>query len=69
MVSCQACCLRPTAADVPPRCARGSKQQKKNETSVTEYAEIPNRGHSLTIDSGWQEVAQTCLDFIARFVK
>ena len=27
------------------------------------------RGHSLTIDSGWQEVAQVCLDFIARFVR
>src|SRR4051794_40818988 len=27
------------------------KQQQKN-TGVTEYAEIPDRGHSLTIDSG-----------------
>jgi hypothetical protein len=35
---------------------------------VTEIAEIPNRGHSLTIDSGWPEVAQTCLNFIRRFV-
>jgi hypothetical protein len=35
---------------------------------VTEFAEIPNRGHSLTIDSGWREVAQTALDFVKRFV-
>jgi hypothetical protein len=25
-----------------------------------------NRGHSLTIDHGWQEVAQTALDFVKR---
>jgi pimeloyl-ACP methyl ester carboxylesterase len=45
------------------------KQQQKNQAAVTEFVEIPGRGHSLTIDSGWQEVAQTCLDFISRFVK
>ena len=28
----------------------------------------PRPGHSLTIDAGWQEVAQTCLAFISRFV-
>jgi len=28
---------------------------------------MPNRGHSLTIDSGWSEVAQTALDFVKRF--
>jgi pimeloyl-ACP methyl ester carboxylesterase len=43
------------------------KKQKRNE-AVTEIVEIPNRGHSLTIDSGWQEVAQTALDFVKRFV-
>jgi pimeloyl-ACP methyl ester carboxylesterase len=32
-------------------------------------ARIPNRGHSLTIDSGWREVAQTALDFVKRFVQ
>jgi non-heme chloroperoxidase len=34
---------------------------------VTEFAEPPGRGHSLTIDSGWTQVAQTALDFIKRF--
>ena len=43
------------------------KEQSENP-GVTEIADIPNRGHSLTIDSGWQEVAQTCLSFIRRFV-
>lgn len=39
------------------------KIQKKNP-AVTEIKELPNRGHSLTIDSGWQEVARTALDFV-----
>ena len=43
------------------------KKQKQNE-GVTEIKRIPNRGHSLTIDSGWREVAQTALDFVKRFV-
>ncbi|HEX5822582.1 MAG TPA: alpha/beta hydrolase [Solirubrobacterales bacterium] len=42
------------------------KRQSKNP-SVTEIKRIPNRGHSLTIDSGWQEVAQASLDFVKRF--
>jgi hypothetical protein len=35
---------------------------------VTEIQKIPNRGHSLTIDSGWREVAQAALDFVKRFL-
>lgn len=42
------------------------KLQKKN-SGVTEFATIPNRGHSLVIDSGWREVAETALDFVRRF--
>ena len=34
---------------------------------VTEFIEIPGRGHALTIDDGWQEVADTALTFIRRF--
>jgi hypothetical protein len=34
---------------------------------VTEFVEIPDRGHSLTIDSGWREVANTALAFVKRF--
>jgi non-heme chloroperoxidase len=45
------------------------KQQQKNEHAVTEIVEIAGRGHSLTIDSGWEEVAKTSLDFIQRFVR
>ena len=34
--------------------------------AVTEVKEFPDRGHSLTIDSGWQEVADATLDFLRR---
>jgi pimeloyl-ACP methyl ester carboxylesterase len=43
------------------------KKQARND-AVTEITEIPNRGHALTIDSGWREVADTALRFIKRFV-
>jgi non-heme chloroperoxidase len=43
------------------------KKQKRNE-GVTEIVEMPNRGHALTIDSGWREVADTALAFVRRFV-
>jgi pimeloyl-ACP methyl ester carboxylesterase len=43
------------------------KRQRRNK-GVTEIKQIPNRGHSLTIDSGWREVAETALAFVKRFV-
>jgi pimeloyl-ACP methyl ester carboxylesterase len=38
------------------------KIQSKND-GITEVARIPGRGHSLIIDSGWREVADTALVF------
>jgi len=53
---------------VPTAIGKASfKKQERNE-SVTEFAEIPGRGHALTIDSGWREVAETALSFAERFV-
>jgi non-heme chloroperoxidase len=43
------------------------KKQSKNKENVTEFQEVENRGHSLTIDNGWQDVAQASLDFVSRF--
>src|SRR4051812_1508533 len=43
------------------------KKQRRNE-GVTEIEEIPGRGHSLTIDHGWREVADTARAFVQRFV-
>src|SRR6266704_911286 len=44
------------------------KQQEKNP-GVTEIQEIPDRAHSLTIDHGWREVAETALAFIAQHLQ
>src|SRR6476619_1257122 len=48
--------------------ANASYKRQKRNPGVTEIKQMPNRGHSLTIDHGWQEVAQTALDFVQRFV-
>jgi pimeloyl-ACP methyl ester carboxylesterase len=53
---------------VPWAIANAAYKRQKQNPSVTEITRIPNRGHSLTIDSGWREVAQTALDFVKRFV-
>jgi hypothetical protein len=34
---------------------------------VSEITEVKGRGHTLTIDSGWREVADTALAFVQRF--
>jgi pimeloyl-ACP methyl ester carboxylesterase len=52
---------------VPWAIANASFKRQKRNPGVTEIVEMPNRGHSLTIDSGWREVAQTSLDFVKRF--
>ncbi len=51
---------------VPWAIAHAAYKRQKRNPAVTEIVKIPNRGHSLTIDSGWQEVAQTALDFLRR---
>jgi pimeloyl-ACP methyl ester carboxylesterase len=53
---------------VPWAIANASFKQQKKNSSVTEIIEIPNRGHALTIDSGWRAVANTALTFVQRFV-
>jgi pimeloyl-ACP methyl ester carboxylesterase len=53
---------------VPWAIANAAYNRQKHNEAVTEIKKIPNRGHSLTIDSGWREVAQTALDFVKRFV-
>jgi pimeloyl-ACP methyl ester carboxylesterase len=44
------------------------KRQQRNQ-NVTEIIEIPGRGHALTIDSGWRDVADTALAFVRRFTQ
>lgn len=52
---------------VPPAIANASYKLQSRNVGSTEIAEIPGRGHSLTIDSGWREVADTALGFVQRF--
>ena len=52
---------------VPWSIANASYKRQSRNPAVTEIVKIANRGHSLTIDSGWQEVADTALQFVQRF--
>ncbi|MDQ1426152.1 MAG: hypothetical protein QOD72_3650 [Acidimicrobiaceae bacterium] len=53
---------------VPWAVANASYKREKRNPGVTEIVEIKGRGHSLTIDNGWREVADTALGFVERFV-
>ena len=53
---------------VPWAVANASYKKQKRNVGVTEIVKIPDRGHSLTIDHGWREVADTTLGFVQRFV-
>jgi non-heme chloroperoxidase len=52
---------------VPWAIANASYHQQQRNKGVTEILKIANRGHSLTIDHGWREVADAALSFIRRF--
>jgi non-heme chloroperoxidase len=53
---------------VHPAIANATYKRQRSNEAVTEIEQIPNRGHSLTIDSGWREVAEKALAFVKRFV-
>ena len=52
---------------VPWALANAAYKRQKHNSGVTEIVRVPNRGHSLTIDHGWREVAEIALAFIRRF--
>jgi non-heme chloroperoxidase len=52
---------------VPWALANAAYKRQQRNPGVTEIEELPNRGHALVIDSGWQEVAETALGFVKRF--
>jgi non-heme chloroperoxidase len=52
---------------VAPAIANAAYKRQRRNPAVTEFVKLPNRGHSITIDHGWREVAQTALDFVKRF--
>jgi pimeloyl-ACP methyl ester carboxylesterase len=53
---------------VPYAIAHASFARQQKNAGVTEFFEVPNRGHALTIDSGWRDVAAMALKFVKRFV-
>ncbi len=53
---------------IPPALVKAAFNKQRRNAGVTELHSIANRGHALTIDSGWREVADKALAFIKRFV-
>lgn len=54
---------------VPRAMAHAAFRLQKRNPHPTEFVEMEGRGHSLTIDSGWRQVAETALAFVERFVR
>jgi non-heme chloroperoxidase len=52
---------------VPWALTDAAYKKQRHNPAITEIAEIHDRGHALTIDDGWREVAEVSLAFIRRF--
>jgi non-heme chloroperoxidase len=53
---------------VPWAIAKAAYKRQRANPGVTKIVKLPNRGHSLTIDHGWREVAETALAFVKTYV-
>ena len=53
---------------VPWSIANASYKQQARNPGVTEIQKLTGRGHALTIDSGWRQVAQISLAFVQRYL-
>ncbi len=51
---------------VPWAITNASYKKQRHNPAVTEIEEVPDRGHSLTIDSGWEVVADVAHNFITQ---
>ncbi|MBZ5737470.1 alpha/beta hydrolase [Nocardioides mangrovi] len=51
---------------VPEAVTKATLKQYRHSGAVTELLEFEDRGHSLTIDSGWEEVATSCLEWLEK---
>ena len=54
---------------VPWAIANASYKRQRRNDGVTEIVRVPGRGHALTIDHGWQEVADIALAFVQKYAK
>jgi alpha-beta hydrolase superfamily lysophospholipase len=51
---------------VPDVVTRSTMKQYRDSTAITELRQFEGRGHSLTVDSGWREVADAVLEWLAK---
>jgi non-heme chloroperoxidase len=49
---------------VPRSIVTATRRLYHKSPAITDYVEFPDRGHSLTIDSGWRDVAQHVVDWL-----
>ena len=49
---------------VPPAIVKSTLKQYRKSSAVTDVKEFPDRGHSLTIDKGWRDVAETVFGLV-----
>lgn len=49
---------------VPEAITQATLKQYRHSSAVTDFEEFPDRGHSLTIDHGWPEVADLALRWL-----
>ena len=49
---------------VPAAISRATVRLYGRSHAVTDLRQFPDQGHSLTIDSGWRDVAETCLTWL-----
>jgi non-heme chloroperoxidase len=49
---------------VPAAVSHSTRKQYHKSSAVTDLKDFPDRGHSLTIDKGWREVADSVLSWL-----
>lgn len=49
---------------VPEAITKATLHQYRHSSAVTDLTEFADRGHSLTIDHGWREIADSCLAWL-----
>jgi hypothetical protein len=49
---------------VPHIVSTSTRRLYNRSPAITDFREFPDRGHSLTIDHGWRDVAQEVLDWL-----
>jgi pimeloyl-ACP methyl ester carboxylesterase len=52
---------------VPEAITKASLKQYRHNPAVTDYTAFPDRGHSLTLDRGWREIAEASLAWLRKY--